>query len=134
MPGIELFRNPNQSLWNSDDLIRMRRTALRAARRLPVGSERNQQRQIAASLGTLARRDRLGANVGAERSSRNAWPWHMINTAPYDLLLELAVVDENGTNTILFPCHKTVGGWSDAKSGTQVIVRPTHWREWRRLS
>lgn len=57
MPAVELFQDKRQALYNLADLVRMRRTALRTARSLPIGSERNQQRQIAASLGSLVRNE-----------------------------------------------------------------------------
>jgi hypothetical protein len=121
--------------YNLPDLIRMRRSALRTARSLPLGSERNQQRQISASLGRLMRNDDwLAEHVCPDRSSRIAWSWHSVDTAPFDLPLELAVIDEEGPHALVFPCLRSGGGWSDAKNALRVFVRPTHWREWRRLS
>lgn len=46
---------PNHPLYCLDDLIEKRRTILRYARTFPPGTERNQHRQIAVSLGVLFR-------------------------------------------------------------------------------
>jgi len=56
--------------------------------------------------------------------------WQSVSTAPYDQDLELAVMDRDGTHTLVFPCRRTLVGW--VKSGTRerVEVSPTHWRLW----
>jgi hypothetical protein len=56
--------------------------------------------------------------------------WQSVSTAPYDQDLELAVMDRDGTHTLVFPCRRTLVGW--VKSGTRerVEVSPTHWRPW----
>jgi hypothetical protein len=135
MPAVPLFQHQRESFYKLADLIRMRRAALRIARSLPMGSVRNQQRQIAASLGRLVRNDDwLDAHVRHARSSRSVWSWQAIKTAPYDLPLELAVVDDEGPHALIFPCIRIEGGWSDERKGTRVFLRPTHWREWRHLA
>jgi hypothetical protein len=111
----------------------MRRAALRMARSLPTGSERNQQRQIAASLGRLLKNDHwLLTHVHPDRPSRSAWKT-IDQVPPYDLPLELAVLDHEGPHALVFPCVRIYGGWADAKKMIRVFVRPTHWREWRNI-
>ncbi|RWM12511.1 MAG: hypothetical protein EOR72_21020 [Mesorhizobium sp.] len=56
--------------------------------------------------------------------------WKPILTAPYFCMLELAVINEDGEHRLVFPCRRVVDGWQDARSGRQVEVCPTHWREW----
>jgi hypothetical protein len=48
-------KNPSQRLYTMPELIEMRRQVLRFARSLPPGPERNNRRQIAASLRSLFR-------------------------------------------------------------------------------
>jgi hypothetical protein len=57
--------------------------------------------------------------------------WHPIDIAPFDEALELAVRDGEGMHALVFPCHRGVHGWVDARNGDLVAVRPTHWRVWR---
>jgi len=57
--------------------------------------------------------------------------WQPIETAPFDRDLELAVLDSVGLHSLVFPCHRTLGGWwVNAKTTARVNVYPTHWREW----
>jgi hypothetical protein len=60
--------------------------------------------------------------------------WKLINTAPFDRDLELAVFDGKGTHSVVFPCRRLVdSGWIDVETNTQVYfnsIRPTHWRDW----
>jgi hypothetical protein len=37
--------------------------------------------------------------------------WQPISTAPYDLDLELAVIDEGGPDMLVFPCRRVLDGW-----------------------
>jgi hypothetical protein len=135
MAAVPLFRHQGPPFYKLAELVQLRRTALRTARSLPIGSNRNQQRQIAASLGRLVMNDDwLDAHVRRDGSSRTVWSWQTIDTAPYGLALELAVVDHEGPHALVFPCLRIEGGWSDARKGIRVFVRPTHWREWRHLA
>ncbi|RWA68055.1 MAG: hypothetical protein EOQ29_21755 [Mesorhizobium sp.] len=56
--------------------------------------------------------------------------WELISTAPFGRDLELAVMDGDGFHALVFPCRRTLAGWT--KSGTleRVYVQPTHWRDW----
>ncbi|UFX48996.1 hypothetical protein HAP47_0016620 [Bradyrhizobium sp. 41S5] len=56
--------------------------------------------------------------------------WHNIETAPFNRVLELAVVDSDGLHALIFPCCRVLGGWVKADSNRPVLVHPTHWREW----
>jgi hypothetical protein len=53
---------PNHPLYCLDDLIEKRRNVLRYARSFPPGAERNQHRQVAASLRVLFRNKHWLAN------------------------------------------------------------------------
>jgi hypothetical protein len=56
--------------------------------------------------------------------------WEAIMTAPFDRELELAVIDEDGEHSLVFPCRRVAGGWVNAETGARIDVRPTHWRAW----
>jgi hypothetical protein len=50
--------------------------------------------------------------------------WQPIRAPPFDLEIELAVIDRDGPRTLLFPCRRTLRGWIKAESGWQIAVRP----------
>lgn len=56
--------------------------------------------------------------------------WKTIASAPEDIDLELAVIDEDGCHALVFPCRRHNGDWIDARDGRTVAVHPSHWREW----
>lgn len=56
--------------------------------------------------------------------------WQPISTAPFDRDLELAVIDHDGPHALVFPCRRILHGWIKARSKEQIVVHPTHWREW----
>jgi hypothetical protein len=56
--------------------------------------------------------------------------WQPISTAPYNRDLQLAVIDEDGEHTLVFPCRRTSNGWIKATNKQLIDVRPTHWQEW----
>jgi len=56
--------------------------------------------------------------------------WQPISTAPFDLELELAVIDGDGEHVLAFPSRRVSNGWVDATNNQSIDVRPTHWREW----
>lgn len=60
--------------------------------------------------------------------------WQPINNAPFGSDLELAVVNEDGTHALVFPCRRIVGGWMNSATKERLDVRPTHWREWAAAS
>jgi hypothetical protein len=72
MTAVEFFPCRKEP-YELVDIVLMRRTALRTARSLPVGPERNQKRQIAASLGALLKNDAwLNLYVKTVRTFRSA--------------------------------------------------------------
>ena len=57
--------------------------------------------------------------------------WMKIETAPFDRDLELAVIEANGdTYAVIFPCRRTLRGWTKSETGRPVELHPTHWRNW----
>jgi hypothetical protein len=47
--------------------------------------------------------------------------WMLIDTAPLDRDLELAIVDSKGTRHVAFPCRRlSDGGWVDVETNTQI--------------
>jgi hypothetical protein len=58
--------------------------------------------------------------------------WKLIDTAPFERDLELAVIDGGGTQVVAFPCRRLMeNGWLDAETNKQIYyMRPTHWRDW----
>lgn len=58
--------------------------------------------------------------------------WKLINTAPFERDLELAVIDGKGTQVVAFPCRRLRDdGWLDVETNKRVYyIRPTHWRDW----
>jgi len=57
--------------------------------------------------------------------------WKTVPSAPFDRDLELAVIDGDGTHSLVFPCRRIAGGWVKAQTRERLDVYPTHWREWR---
>ncbi len=56
--------------------------------------------------------------------------WKLINTAPSDRDVEIAVTDSTGTHAMACPCRLTENGWIAANSKRRLSwVRPTHWRD-----
>ena len=56
--------------------------------------------------------------------------WYEISRAPFDVDLELAVIDADGVHAAtVFPCQRVSGGWVKARTMRPVDVHPTHWRE-----
>jgi len=56
--------------------------------------------------------------------------WAPISSAPFDRDLELAVLDNAGTHTLLFACRRITDGWINTQTKRRVEVDPTHWRDW----
>jgi hypothetical protein len=59
-----------------------------------------------------------------------AMGWNLINTAPFDRDLELAVIDSEGAHSLSFPCRRIEGGWIEVETKKQLYIRPSHWRDW----
>ncbi len=58
--------------------------------------------------------------------------WQPIETAPPNLDLELGVQDRDDIEPLIFACRRTNGEWFNSKTRELVLVRPTHWRFWRK--
>lgn len=56
--------------------------------------------------------------------------WEKISTAPYNLDLELAVIEQDRVYPLVFACRRTASGWIKVPSMDRVVVSPTHWRPW----
>jgi hypothetical protein len=58
--------------------------------------------------------------------------WKLIDTAPFDRDLELAVIDSTGAHLVAFPCRRlTDNRWIDGETKKPVYyMRATHWRDW----
>jgi len=60
--------------------------------------------------------------------------WKLIDTAPFDRDLELAVIDTKGTHVVSFPCRRLAENrWIDVETNNRLYfpyIRPTHWRDW----
>jgi len=56
--------------------------------------------------------------------------WQRISTTPFDRNLELAVIEQDGIHSLVFPCRRVLHGWINAATAEPVRVHPTHWRPW----
>jgi hypothetical protein len=56
--------------------------------------------------------------------------WQRVAVAPFDRVLELAVISAAGIDTIALPCRRVLKGWITAATGDPIEAQPTHWREW----
>ena len=56
--------------------------------------------------------------------------WNDIATAPFEVDLQLAVIDDDGVHALVFPCRRNQAGWINAQTLRPVAVHPTHWRKW----
>lgn len=54
--------------------------------------------------------------------------WQPAANAPFDRIVEVAVIDGPIPNLLGFPCRRVLGGWVDAETGERIKVHPTHWR------
>ena len=57
--------------------------------------------------------------------------WKPITSAPFDRDLEVAVIDYDGTHSVVFACRRVLHGWIKAATRQPIELRPTHWREWQ---
>jgi hypothetical protein len=60
--------------------------------------------------------------------------WQPVSSAPFERPLELAVFDGRATHALVFPCCRATDGWFETRTGRQVEVVPTHWREWMEVT
>jgi hypothetical protein len=58
--------------------------------------------------------------------------WQPLITAPWERVVELAVIDFDGViHALPFPCRRTFSGWLNADTRKWADVSPTHWRDWQ---
>ncbi len=57
--------------------------------------------------------------------------WKLIETAPFERVVELAGLAERDTHALVFLCRRTRVGWANSSTGKPIDVRPTHWRDWQ---
>lgn len=61
----------------------------------------------------------------------NDGSWLPISTAPFDRVLELAVIDACGVHAVAFPCRRVLRGWLSAETDEALPgLKVTHWRPW----
>ena len=64
--------------------------------------------------------------------------WLEARTAPFNIDLELALIDHTGLHVLEGPYRRLLGGWLNTRTDRWLEVLPTHWRPWdgndRRLS
>jgi hypothetical protein len=56
--------------------------------------------------------------------------WMPIESAPFGRDLELAVIDYDGPQALVFPCRRGLYGWVRTEANDHVNVHPTDWRHW----
>jgi hypothetical protein len=57
--------------------------------------------------------------------------WRPITTAPFDLDLQLAVLEATDEYiALVFPCRRIGDGWMNVITKELIDIDPTHWREW----
>lgn len=57
--------------------------------------------------------------------------WQGIDSAPFGVDLQLAVLENFEIIALVFPCRRERGIWVASATGLRVYVTPTHWRDWR---
>ena len=68
--------------------------------------------------------------IHCAQSVRHLPNWHPIATAPFNLDLQLAVIEADGVHALVFPCRRGLEGWTRSQTGQRIDIWPTHWREW----
>jgi len=60
------------------------------------------------------------------------WESIFIGQEPsHDQDLHLAVIDEQGIHSLVFPCRRGDSHWINSHTQAVVHVHPTHWRLWQ---
>jgi hypothetical protein len=55
---------------------------------------------------------------------------YSLKDVPKDRNLRIGVLEGDTVHALVFPCRLRGQFWVDAKTGRQVEVFPTHWKEW----
>jgi hypothetical protein len=58
--------------------------------------------------------------------------WLPIHAAPFDAEIELAVIDRDGSHSLIFPCRRALRGWIKVETDESIVVRTTRWKPWSR--
>ena len=57
--------------------------------------------------------------------------WLPVSIAPYDVDLEICIMDYDGiVQALAYSCHRNGSEWVDASNKKRVDIQPTHWRKW----
>lgn len=56
--------------------------------------------------------------------------WQVVDVAPTNQDIEVAVIDRDGEHPVVFPCRRVADGWIVAATRHRIDIRPTHWRPW----
>jgi|SRR5205809_384385 hypothetical protein len=55
--------------------------------------------------------------------------WNVAETSPLGIAVQVRVTDGCGDFYLLpYPCRLTAAGWVNARTGTALMVTPTHWQ------
>jgi hypothetical protein len=57
--------------------------------------------------------------------------WRPISTAPFDILIEVAVIDRAGVHAFAHPVRRMADGWLADELKGGIGIDPTHWRDVR---
>lgn len=68
--------------------------------------------------------------TGKLKSMGDQLIWQTIATAPFGRDLELAVIELGRVHALVFACQRTADGWVNARTGSRIVIDPTHWRPW----
>lgn len=71
--------------------------------------------------------------VTAEAASTLIRMWKEIRIAPFDRDLQLAVIEGDDVHALVFACRRSSKDWVNSETQEIVVVRSTHWREWKNL-
>ena len=56
--------------------------------------------------------------------------WLPVAIAPFEVDLEVCVVDKTGIHALIFPVRRVGSHWVDAKTNKRIDIGPTHWHRW----
>lgn len=73
-------------------------------------------------------------DIARTTDGTSQYGWQSVSNAPFNLDLELAVIDPEGPHALVFACRRILQGWVKTKTNERVNVQPTHWRQWKDAS
>ena len=125
---------PARSLVNIDDVGAATAFLAHDAARLITGETLYIDGGITSSTSAPRRPPRVLIQIKADEvpgADKCRVVWQPISSAPFDLDLELAVIDRTEVHALAFPCRRIYDGWHNTVTKRRIDVRPTHWREWK---